>query len=175
MTLGVTPSQTVGPYLHLGFRQSYGNELVAPGSEGAVRISGLLLDGAGKPVADGLVEIWQAGSDGRYEGFAGFGRSETVDGGRFSFVTVKPGAVSWPGGGMQAPHLEIGVLARGLLKRAVTRMYFPDETQANRADPVLSAVDPERRDTLVADAEPDGSLRFDIRLQGELETVFFAL
>jgi protocatechuate 3,4-dioxygenase alpha subunit len=119
-----------------------------------------VLDGAGEPVTDALVEIWQP--DGA------LGRSETVDGGRFSFVASKPDA------GPQAPHLDVCVFARGLLKQVVTRMYFPDELEANAADPVLSAVDPERRGTLIALEEPDG-LRFDIRLQGRHETVFFAL
>jgi protocatechuate 3,4-dioxygenase, alpha subunit len=90
-------------------------------------------------------------------------------------VTVRPGAVPWPAGGLQAPHLEVGVFARGLLKRVVTRMYFPDEIDANAADPVLRGIEEGRRETLVATAEPDGSLQFDIRLQGDSETVFFAL
>ena len=179
MTLPLTPSQTVGPYLHIGLSQCFGSELVAPGTPGAIRVAGTVLDGAGAPVPDAFVEIWQAGPDGRYPGagaaFGGFGRSDTVDGGRFSFVTCKPGAVPWPAGGNQAPHLDVGVFARGLLKRAVTRMYFPDEAEANAADPVLDGIDSERRSTLVAVAEEDGSLRFDIRLQGDAETVFFAL
>ncbi len=176
--LGRTPSQTVGPYLHIGLvGDAIGPELVAPESPGALRVHGLLLDGAGEPVPDGLVEVWQAGPDGRYGrgGFVGFGRSDTRDGGRFGLVTVKPGPVPWPEGGLQAPHLELGIFARGLLKRLVTRMYFPDELEANAGDPVLGRIDPAGRETLIAVPEPDGSLRFDIRLQGDGETVFFAL
>ncbi len=134
-----------------------------------------------------MIEIWQANAAGRYnhpaddraepaveDGFLGFGRSGTVDAGRFEFVTVKPGPVPWPEGGMQAPHIEVGVFARGLLKRAVTRIYFPDEEEANAADPVLSGLDEAARATLVAVAE-DGGLRFDIRLQGPGHTTFFAV
>ena len=150
--------------------------------------TGLLRDGAGESVPDGMVEIWQANTAGRYahpadtrddlpleDGFLGFGRSSTVCGGRFEFVTVKPGQVPWPEGGLQAPHLVVGVFARGLLKRAVTRMYFPDEASTNALDPVLSRLDPGARATLIAVAQDDGSLRFDIRLQGEGHTTFFAV
>ena len=135
-----------------------------------------------------MIEIWQANAAGRYdhpadtrealpleEGFRGFGRSGTVDAGRFAFTTVKPGPVPWPDGGMQAPHLLVGVFARGLLKRAATRMYFPDEMDANAVDPVLSRLDPQARATLVAAPGSDGSLRFDIRLQGSDATTFFAV
>jgi protocatechuate 3,4-dioxygenase alpha subunit len=152
-----TPSQTVGPYLSIGLVGRIGPELV---SGGPVRLHGVVTDGEGVPVPDAVVEVWQAG-----EGL--FGRSDTRDGGRFEFVTVKPGVVDG-----QAPHLEISVFARGLLKRVVTRMYFPGEVED---DPVLSRVPPERRATLVAVPEEDGSLRFDIRLQGDGETVFFEL
>jgi protocatechuate 3,4-dioxygenase alpha subunit len=154
-----TPSQTVGPFLHLGLSQTFGNELVPPDAQGALRMFGSVLDGAGEPVRDALVEVWAAGG--------GFGRSDTV-GGRFSFVIAKPKR------DVDAPHLEVVVFARGLLKQAVTRMYFPDEHEANDADPVLSAVDPARRRTLVA-VEDDDGLRFDVHLQGADETVFFAL
>jgi len=160
-----TPSQTVGPYLTIGLVGRIGPELV-PG--GPVRVHGWVLDGAGDPVPDALVEIWQADADGSYrEGH--FGRSDTRDGGRFEFVTVRPRV-----GDGQAPHLEISVFARGLLKRVVTRMYFPEDL-ANGTDRVLARVPEERRSTLVAVPEEDGSLRFDIRLQGEGETVFFEL
>jgi protocatechuate 3,4-dioxygenase alpha subunit len=152
-----TPAQTVGPYLHIGLSQTFGSELVAPEAPGAVRISGTVLDGGDEPVTDALVEIWA--HDGRVA------RSETVDAGRFAFVAQKPEG---------APYLVLAVFARGLLKHVVTRMYFPDEVDANASDPVLAAVDPARRATLLAVAEP-GGLRFDIRLQGEDETVFFAL
>ena len=187
--LGPTPSQTVGPYLSIGLTRELITPIVVdPGDARALRIHGTLLDGAGEPVPDGMVEIWQANAAGRYaheaddrddalleEGFHGFGRSGTVDGGRFSFVTVKPGRVPWPEGGLQAPHALVGVFARGLLKRAATRMYFPDEAAANADDPVLSRLDPAARATLVAAPEADGSLRFDIRLQGDGHTTFFAV
>jgi protocatechuate 3,4-dioxygenase, alpha subunit len=160
-----TPSQTVGPYLTIGLVGRIGPELV-PG--GPVRVHGWVLDGAGEAVPDALVEIWQANADGSYRNGL-FGRSDTRDGGRFEFLTVKP-----PVCDDQAPHLEISVFARGLLKRVVTRMYFPDDL-ANSTDGVLARVPKERRSTLVALSEEDGSLRFDIRLQGEGETVFFEL
>lgn len=187
--LALTPSQTVGPYLAIGlFRDPIGPQLVDPADPRALRIRGLLLDGAGEPVSDGMVEIWQANAAGRYrhevdtqaeipleEGFLGFGRSGTADGGSFSFTTIKPGAVPWPEGGLQAPHVVVVVFARGLLKHAVTRMYFPDEAEANGADPILSRLGVDAAATLVAAAQQDGSLRFDIRLQGAGQTTFFAV
>jgi protocatechuate 3,4-dioxygenase, alpha subunit len=175
--LGLTPSQTAGPYLSIGLlRELVPTALVGPDDPRAVRIRGRLLDGAGEGVPDGLVEIWQADDEGRYgtEAFPGFGRSGTEDAGRFEFVTLKPGRVPWPDGGLQAPHVAVGIFARGLLKRVVTRLYFPDEVEANETDPVLSALSPSRRETLVAVAE-DGALRFDIRLQGPAQTTFFAV
>ena len=184
----LTPSQTVGPYLAIGLlRDLITPNLVDPGDPRAVRVHGVLFDGAGDPVPDGMVEIWQANAAGRYalpadtrsepvleDGFLGFGRSGTAPAGRFEFVTVKPGPVPWPEGGLQAPHIEVGVFARGLLKRAVTRVYFPDEEKANAADPVLSGLDEAARSTLVAVADDNG-LRFDIRLQGPGHTTFFAV
>jgi len=133
-------------------------------------------------VPDGIVEIWQADADGVYPqpgepargGFTGFGRSGTDAEGRFSFVTLKPGRVPGPDGTMQAPHLAVGVFARGLLKRLATRLYFPDEAEANASDPILSQLDEDARATLIATKE-DGVLRFDIRLQGDGETTFFAV
>jgi protocatechuate 3,4-dioxygenase alpha subunit len=186
--LGLSPSQTVGPYLSIALlRDPITPELVDPGDPRAVVLRGTLLDGAREPVTDGMIEIWQANAAGRYahaaddrtdlaleDGFLGFGRCSTVDNGTFEFVTVKPGQVPWPGGGLQAPHIEVGVFARGLLKRAVTRIYFPDAEEANAADPVLSRLDEVARSTLVAVAE-DGGLRFDIRLQGPGQTTFFAV
>jgi protocatechuate 3,4-dioxygenase alpha subunit len=175
--LGLTPSQTAGPYLSIGLlRELVPTALVDPGDPRAVRIHGRLLDGAGDPVTDGMVEIWQANEAGRHgdEAFPGFGRAGTQDDGRFAFVTVKPGRVAWPDGGTQAPHIAVGVFARGLLKRVVTRIYFPDEEEANAADPVLSALTAEQRATLVAIPD-DGGLRFDIHLQGQPQTTFFAV
>jgi protocatechuate 3,4-dioxygenase, alpha subunit len=184
---GLTPSQTAGPFLTIGLTGSspVGSSLVADDDPRAIRITGLLLDGNGSPVPDGMIEIWQANAAGRYahpddtrsepaleEGFRGFGRSTTADDGSFEFVTVKPGSVPAPGGGLQAPHLVVGVFARGLLKRLVTRMYFPDEQEANAADPVLSELTAPERATLVARNE-DGALQFDIRIQGDGETTFF--
>jgi protocatechuate 3,4-dioxygenase, alpha subunit len=179
-----TPSQTVGPFFAIGLSCD-GVELVPADSPAAVRVGGVVLDGDGKPVSDALVEIWQANSAGRYahpedtrddvpleDGFRGFARAGTDDDGRYGFVTVKPGPVPAPGGGFQAPHIEVSVLARGLLKRLATRIYFPDEPEANEADPVLASLDPELRGTLVA-RQDDGMLRFDIHLQGDRETAFF--
>ena len=186
--LGTTPSQTVGPFFSFSLLATPQSHLVPADTPDAVRIEGRVLDGEGAPVSDAMIEIWQAGRSGRYPhpadaradltldpGFTGFGRCGTDDEGRYSFVTVKPGPVPGPAGRMQAPHLEVSVFARGLLQRLVTRMYFPDEAEANSADPVLGSIDdPDARATLVA--EPvDGALRFDIRLQGPGETVFFAV
>jgi protocatechuate 3,4-dioxygenase alpha subunit len=181
-----TPSQTVGPYFHIGLPYEGSPQLVPPDAPGAIRLGGTVFDGQGQTVDDAIIEVWQANRSGRYdhpedtreelpleEGFRGFGRCETDAEGRYEFVTVKPGPVPAPDGGMQAPHLDLSVFARGLLKRLVTRIYFPDEQEANEADPVLALVEePERRAKLVA-REEDGALRFDIRLQGDGETVFF--
>jgi protocatechuate 3,4-dioxygenase, alpha subunit len=175
----LTPSQTVGPFLSIGLTWKDGHLVVPEGTPGAIRISGVLLDGAGAPVPDGVIETWQADPDGRFDhpddprgqsgsGFAGFGRCPTDEEGRFEIVTVKPG----PLGDGQAPHIDVSVLARGLLDRVVTRIYFPDEEAANAADPLLSGLPPERAATLVAEPAGEGELRFDIRLQGENETVF---
>jgi protocatechuate 3,4-dioxygenase, alpha subunit len=186
--LVLTPAQTAGPFLTIGLVDGpITNRLVDESDPRAIRISGLLLDGAGDPVIDGLVEIWQANAAGRYAhpaddreevplegGFWGFGRSTTVDGGRFEFVTVRPGRVPWVDGRLQAPHLLVGVFARGLLKRVATRMYFPDDEAAIAEDPVLLALEPEEREMLVARAEDD-MLCFDIVLQGAGQTTFFAV
>lgn len=163
--LGRTPSQTVGPYLHIGLCGPIGPVLV-PG--GPVRIHGRVLDGAGEAVPDAVVEVWQADADGSYRSGL-FGRCDTREAGNFAFVTVKPRTVDG-----RVPYLDVSVFARGLLKRVVTRIYFPDDLE-NAVDPLLELVPAERRSTLVAVAEDDGSLRFDIRLQGEGETVFFEL
>jgi protocatechuate 3,4-dioxygenase alpha subunit len=182
-----TPSQTVGPYFAIGMIDGVARtELVPAGAPGAIVIEGTVFDGAGDPVPDSVVEIWQANAAGRYahpddprddlpldEGFTGFGRSGCEPDGRFRFLTVKPGPVPWPGGGLQAPHIAVGVFARGLLKRLQTRIYFPDEPEANAADPVLGLIaDAAERATLVA-REEDGVLRFDIHLQGDRQTAFF--
>jgi protocatechuate 3,4-dioxygenase alpha subunit len=184
-----TPSQTVGPYFQIGTDEGFiGPELVPPDRPGALRLFGTVRDGNGDPVSDAMIEIWQANAAGRYahpedqregvpleEGFDGFGRTITDPDGRYELVTVKPGAVPALNGAWQAPHIEVSVFARGLLKRLVTRVYFPDEEAANEADPVLASIsEPEARASLVA-VPDDGGLRFDINLQGERETTFFAV
>lgn len=182
--LGPTPSQTVGPFLHLGLPWPDGPYVVPADTPGVCRIHGLLLDGAGEPVPDGLIETWQADPDGRFThpgdprgahpsrvpGFRGFGRCATDAEGGYAIRTVKPGRVD----AAQAPHIDVTVLARGLLDRLVTRIYFPDEQDANVTDPVLAEIEPDRRASLVAVPDGDG-LRFDIRLQGDDETVFFTV
>jgi protocatechuate 3,4-dioxygenase alpha subunit len=184
----LTPSQTIGPFLHIELPYEAEEKLVEPNHPGAIRLIGTLTDGEGDAVDDALIEIWQANADGRYahpedareeipleEGFTGFGRCATDAEGRFEFLTVKPGRVPGPDGVLQAPHIDVSVFARGLLNRLVTRIYFPDEAEANAEDPVLSLVeDDARRQTLVA-REDGGALRFDIRLQGEGETAFFVV
>lgn len=178
----VTPSQTVGPYFRIGAEWLYHADLAGPSAAGPRRtISGRVLDADGKPVDDALLEIWQADVRGRYPagtsppGYPGFGRVATDAGGAFSFTVVKPGRVPGPEGTLQAPHLALNVFLRGLLRHLVTRVYFPDEAEANAADPVLGLVEPGRRATLVARADPaDASaLAWDVVLQGANETVFF--
>ncbi len=175
-----TPSQTVGPFFDFALPYERGERLVSPGDPDAIRIVGAVIDGDGQPVDDAIVEIWQANRHGRYrhpedtreelpleDGFNGFGRCATDAEGRFEFVTVKPGAADG-----QAPHIGVCVLARGLLRHLYTRLYFPDEAEANAVDPLLSSLPPDRVATLVAEPVGAGELRFDIRLQGEGETVF---
>jgi len=162
----LTPSQTVGPFFGVGLPFEKGEQIVPAGSDDVVRIEGQVLDGNGAPVPDALLEIWQPGT--------GFGRARTDSEGAFSFLTAKPGAIPAPDGRTQAPHLNVTVFARGLLRHLVTRMYFPDETEANATDPVLNLVEPARRETLIAN-DCGGVLHFDVRLQGARETVFFAI
>jgi protocatechuate 3,4-dioxygenase alpha subunit len=182
-----TPSQTVGPYFAIGLPWPEGPHAVADGAPGAFTISGTVYDGAGAPVPDHLIETWQPDPDGRFadmhshggssemEGFRGFARYGVEDGdGTFEIVTVKPGRVKEPGGALQAPHIDVSLFARGMLHRVVTRIYFGDEEQANAEDPVLGRVPAERRETLIAIPE-HGGYRFDIRLQGPGETIFFAV
>ena len=186
---GLTPSQTVGPYFAMRLPWPDGPYVVPSDTPGAVVIVGRVYDGAGNTIPDAMIETWQADPDGRfahpddprgpspsgYRSFRGFGRCETSADGSYRIVTLKPGALPAPGGSgdIEAPHLDVSVFARGLLDRVVTRMYFPDELAANAADPVLCSVEPARRATLIAVAEPEGHLRFDVRLQGDRETVFF--
>ena len=185
----VTPSQTVGPYFSIGLTWPDGSFVVPEGTPGAFWIRGLVLDGLGRPIPDALVETWQADPAGSFDfatpsrpgeaaargwpGFRGLGRSATDADGSYQILTLKPGRVVAPSGAMQAPHVDVSVFARGLLKRVVTRIYFEDDAADNATDPVLSGIpDPAARDTLIARRSPDG-YRFDIRLQGDGETVFF--
>ena len=185
--LALTPSQTVGPYLAIGLLWEDGPHVVPEGTPGGIWLRGRVLDGDGDPVVDALVETWQADPDGRFDhpddprgrmhrddGFRAFGRCATWPDGAWAIHTLKPGAVPAADGGMLAPHVDVSVFARGLLDRVVTRLYFADEAQANATDPVLAAVPEERRGTLLAQPTGDG-YRFDIRLRGEHETVFFAV
>ena len=189
MTSQLTPSQTIGPFLAIGLPWPDGPFVVPEGAPGAITIAGQVLDGAGEVVPDALIETWQADPDGRFahpddprgasaapDAFRGFGRCATDEAGRYRIVTLRPGPLPCPDGGFEAPHLDVSVFARGLLDRVVTRIYFADEA-TNEADPVLSGItDSQRRATLIATAEPGGpagAFRFDIRLQGGRETVFF--
>jgi protocatechuate 3,4-dioxygenase alpha subunit len=184
---GTTPSQTVGPFFAIALPWAGAAELVPEGTAHAVRITGRVFDGAGDPVPDALVETWQADPAGGFahpddprgaaaSGFRGFAQCATDAEGGYRILTVKPGSLPAPGGGIEAPHLDVSVFARGLLTRLVTRIYFPEETEANAADPVLRSIaDPAARATLVAQPQGEGRLRFDIRLQGDDETVFFDL
>ena len=170
---GITPSQTVGPYVHIGLTRE-GSEIIAPeGTADTVDVTFTVLDGNGDPVADAMIEIWQTRPDGTYnteeaEGFRGLGRGMCDDTGSVTFTTVLPGAA-----GEEAPHLKVGVFARGMLERLYTRLYFP--ANDNSADPVLQLVDAPRRDLLLA--EPvDGGFRKTIVMQHEdpeKETPFF--
>jgi protocatechuate 3,4-dioxygenase, alpha subunit len=160
-----TPAQTVGPFFAIGLPWHDGSDVVARGSEGAIALRGTVYDGDGEPVPDALVETWQAPGP----GCRGFGRCPTDELGRWEIVTRKPE----PAGG-EAPHVAVAVFARGLLDRVPTRIYFADEADANAADPVLSALDEDRRATLLATAAAAG-YTLDIHLQGPDETVFFAL
>jgi protocatechuate 3,4-dioxygenase, alpha subunit len=179
-----TPSQTIGPFFKPALIRSGQESLVTLRSRGErITIEGRVLDGDATPVSDAMIELWQANAGGRYDhpeeleeknadpDFHGFGRAATDGRGRFRFHTIKPGPVPGPGNSLQAPHINVSIFARGLLKRLVTRIYFPDEP-LNASDAVLDAVAPERRSTLVARIEND-VLQFDVVLQGEHETVFF--
>jgi len=183
-----TPSQTVGPFLSIGLPWAGGPLAAAPDTPGAIRISGMIRDGAGAPVPDHVLETWQADADGRFADLLGFGGASTLAGfrgfarccaedgdGSYEIVTVKPGPVAGVRpGSMQAPHIDVSVMARGMLDRCVTRIYFADEEQANASDPLLATVPRERWATLLAHAAPGGYV-FDIHLQGPSETVFFAI
>jgi protocatechuate 3,4-dioxygenase alpha subunit len=190
---GLTPSQTVGPFYAYGLTpngqydwvDTFTNNLLTPDVSGdRIRIAGQVFDGDGATVRDAVLEIWQADAQGRFadpqdkralpnSAFKGFGRSGTDAEGRFAFETIKPGIVPDPDGKPQAPHIVLAVYARGLLLHLYTRIYFDDEAAKNAADPVLALVPEDRRSTLIAKRQPDGSYRFEVRLQGDNETVFF--
>ena len=184
MDLTPTPSQTVGPYLHLGLTDRRSISRIA-GDEAKgdrVWLTFRVLDGEGAPVPDAMIELWQADAEGNYasaEGedggaFRGFGRLATAEDGSCTFETIRPGRVAGPGETFQAPHINVSILGRGILKRLSTRLYFTGEP-ANAADPVLALVPENRRATLLA--QQDGARAshwvFDVRLRGEGETVFF--
>jgi protocatechuate 3,4-dioxygenase alpha subunit len=158
-----TPSQTVGPFYGFALPFESDADAVTPGTPGAIRIEGRLLDGAGEPVRDGLIEVWSAEQ---------FARCRTDPEGAFHFTVRKPPPGPRVDGRVAAPHLNVTVFARGLLRHLATHVYFPDETRANSADPVLELIEAARRHTLIA-RNDGGALEFDIRLQGEGETVFF--
>ncbi|HYH35541.1 MAG TPA: protocatechuate 3,4-dioxygenase subunit alpha [Nocardioides sp.] len=187
MSLPTTPSATVGPYLSIGLTWEDGPYVVAPDTSGAIWLRGTVFDGNGDAVPDAMVETWQADPDGRFDhvddprgavarpGFRGFGRAYTVDGGTWAVCTLKPGRLPDGEGGLQAPHVDVSVFARGLLDRVVTRIYFADEAAANAEDVVLRSLpDDAARQTLLATPTEDG-YRLDIHLQGPRETVFFAV
>jgi len=199
----ITPSQTVGPFFAYGlapkgrckwdpngqysWKETVGDNLVTADATGErIHIEGSVLDGDGKPINDAMIEIWQADSQGRYASpvdtrarpnakFKGFGRSATDKNGVYGFDTIKPGPVPGPNGKMQAPHIVVCIFSRGMLRQIYTRLYFSDEA-ANSADPILNLVPADRRPTLIAHKQSgkgQPAYRFDIRVQGENETVFF--
>ena len=186
MSLLTTSSQTVGPYVRIGFERFSLVELAPPGVAGErITLAGRLTDGDGKPLNDGVVEIWQANAHGKYAHpedaqdkpvdalFRGFGRCLTDADGGFRFATIKPGRVPGPGGALQAPHIAVTVFSRGMLRHLFTRVYFPDDP-TNAEDPILRLVPAERRATLIARAKGGrGAFEWNIRLQGADETVFF--
>ncbi len=195
-----TASQTAGPYVHIGlapgaagfeiFENELGTDIAGPNAKGErVTVEGTVIDGTGAPLKDVLIEVWQANSEGIYahpadkradqveDGFRGWGRIiSNFDTGLYSFETVKPGVIPGRNGRPMAPHLNLWIVARGINIGLNTRMYFADEEEANAKDPVLNLIEQaNRRPTLIAKREErDGKVvyRFDIRLQGENETVF---
>jgi protocatechuate 3,4-dioxygenase, alpha subunit len=192
VSVPATTWQTVGPFFSIGLSHLYRDNLAAPSVTGErIEVTGIVLDGDSKPIPDAILEIWQANSHGKYahpddlqdkpleKDFAGYGRVPTDEDGRFRFTTIKPGRVPGPEGPngaatLQAPHLVISLLMRGLLRRLVTRMYFPGEP-GNSEDYVLNLVDPARRHTLIAKPVGNraGALEWNLWSQGAEETVFF--
>jgi protocatechuate 3,4-dioxygenase alpha subunit len=186
LRLGLTPSATVGPYLAIGLTWPDGSWAAGEGTEGGFWIRGRVVDGAGNVVPDAMIETWQADPDGgfpspedprgaaSYPGFRGYARASTITG-EYEVFTLKPGRVPDGEGGLQAPHIDVSLFARGLLDRVVTRIYFADEADANAEDVVLRSLpDDAARRTLIATPSDDG-YRIDFYLQGDRETVFFAV
>jgi protocatechuate 3,4-dioxygenase alpha subunit len=209
---GQTPSQTVGPFFHYGLPWKGGADLVCKSDMGArpelfaeehwvlnlssptgtpegeaIEIAGRVLDAEGAPVADAMVEIWQANAAGRYRStddsrddvpvdphFIGFGRASTDADGVYRFRTILPGRVPGPGNTLQAPHIALSLFGRGIVKRLATRLYFAG-AEGNDADPILGCVPEERRDTLIAHRRDDRVWWLDLHLAGRRETVFFDL
>lgn len=178
-TMGQTPSQTVGPFFGYALPYVGGRAVRAAWRADAIRVHGTVYDGAAEPVPDAIVEIWGADAAGRPpsqrgsldrdpHGFTGFGRDAVDRDGHYSFTTIKPGATR----DGAAPYLLVTVFARGVMHHLFTRVYFGDEAEANAADALLERLSPERRSTLIAEADGAGSYRFDVRLQGDGETVF---
>jgi protocatechuate 3,4-dioxygenase alpha subunit len=189
LRLKATTSQTVGPFFSIGFDWLVRDSIAGEGVGGErVTIQGKVFDGSGIPVPDAILEVWQANAHGKYDHpedeqdkpldpkFSGFGRVFVSGDGSFRFDTIKPGSAPGPNGTEQAPHLLVSVFCRGLLRRLVTRIYFPDEPR-NAEDFVLNLVEPARRATLIAKktAEGPGALEWNVILQGSQETVFFDL
>jgi protocatechuate 3,4-dioxygenase, alpha subunit len=202
MSFQATTSQTVGPYFQIGLARLYIDDLTGPGISGeTIEIEGCVFDGDGQPVPDGVIEIWQADAQGNYahpefsqeleriqkndpqvkeyaqvqrgqRAFRGFGRVPTQPDGSFRFKTIKPGRVPGPDGTLQAPHIAVSVFTRGLLRRLVTRIYFPGEA-SNAEDFALKLVEAGRRHTLIAKNVRDSRLEWNAVLQGADETVFF--
>lgn len=183
MSLQTTPSQTLGPYFAIGLSGLNRADLAAGAAGTSLVISGRVTDGQGQPVSDAQLEIWQANAEGffgstdprpegaRFAAWNGFGRIPTDGDGRFTFRTVRPGPVPGPGGSTQAPHIVVLIGMRGLLKHLYTRIYFSDAD--NEGDPVLALVPAGRRATLLAARQSEAEYRWDVRLQGDGETVFF--
>jgi protocatechuate 3,4-dioxygenase alpha subunit len=199
---GITPSQTVGPFFAYGltpkgrahwdpngtyaWKETVGDNLITPDAAGEkIKLEGQITDGDGKPISDAMIEIWQADAQGRYASprdprrpsnakFKGFGRSATDKNGMFGFETIKPGAVPGAGGKTQAPHIVFCIYSRGMLRQIYTRAYFEGEA-ANASDQILNLVPADRRQTLIAKKGQGNAYRFDIRVQGDNETVFFEI
>lgn len=189
---GQTPSQTVGPYLHIGLPWPDGPDVVPLGTENSIDVSVTIVDGQRTPLADAMIETWQADAHGRFDhpddprgsvpstpnGFRGFGRAEADATGTATVHTVKPGALPAEDGSIEAPHIDLGIFARGVLERLVTRIYFPDEAEANANDPVLLALEEKQRARLIA-RRTDTGYHLDVVLQDENpdgdETPFFEL